>query len=137
MIQLYSDGLTVAAGAAVPLNNIVYFKGNSATHQAPATIELNQRGVYLVKVDAYGSTADVGTFGVQVAVNGVPRLDAINQMTVAAGDLGSASTACIVTVTQSNCPCNCVAAATTVTIINPSDVEATAAHYNVVVSKLC
>lgn len=138
MIQLYSDGLTVAANATIPLNSIVYFKGNSATHSASATIELNQRGVYLVKVDAYGAPTEEGAFGVQIAVNGVPRADAINQMNVAAaGEFGSAATQCLVTVQQNNCPCNCTAAPTAVSILNPTAVAADGAHYNVIVSKLC
>ena len=137
MLQLYSDGLTVATGAAIPLNNITYSKGCSATHLAPATISLNQRGVYLVKVDAYGSVSEAGDFGVQIAVNGVPRLDAINESTVAVGDLASVATQCLVTVAQSDCPCNCTSSATTVQLINPTEVEATGAHYNVIVTKLC
>ena len=138
MIQLYSDGLTVAAGATIPLNSIVYFKGNSATHSAPATVELNQRGVYLIKVDAYGAPTAEGEFGVQVVVNGVPRVDAINLQTVAAaGDFGAVSTHALVTVAQSDCPCNCTSAPTTVSLINPTEVEAEDAHYNVIVSKLC
>lgn len=137
MLQLYSDGLTVAAGAAVPLNNITYSKGTSATHLAPATISLNQRGVYLVKCDAYGEPAGAGDFGVQIAVNGVPRLDAINLTTGAVGALSSVATQCIVTVAQTDCPCNCTSSATTVQLINPSEVGAADAHYNVIVTKLC
>lgn len=138
MIQLYSDGLTVAAGATIPLNNIVYFKGNSATHSAPATVELNQRGVYLVTVDAYGAPTDEGEFGVQIVVNGIPRVDAISLETVAAAeDFGAVSTHAIVTVAQSDCPCNCTSAPTTVSLINPTEVEAASAHYNMSVSKLC
>jgi len=38
MLQMYSDGINVAAGAAVPFNNIAYSKGTSAIHSAPATI---------------------------------------------------------------------------------------------------
>lgn len=136
MIQVYSDGLTVAAGASIPLNNVTYDKGCSAT-LAGGTILLNKRGVYLVEVDAYGSVADAGDFGVQVAVNGAPRLDAINLSTTAVGDLTSVKTQCYVTVAQSDCPCNCTSAPTTVQLINPSDVGATGAHYNVSVSKLC
>lgn len=137
MLQLYSDGIAVAAGAAIPLNNVTYAKGCSATHQAPATISLNQRGVYLIHCDAYGSVAAVGDFGVQVAVNGSPRLDGINLTTGAVGDLSSVSTECIVVVAQSDCPCNCTASATTVQIINPSEVATTDSHYNVIVTKLC
>ena len=137
MLQLYSDGLTVAAGAAIPLNNLTYAKGNSATHLAPATIYLNKRGVYLVKADAYGSVSDAGEFGIQFVVNGVPRLDAINLDTIATGDVGSVSTQCLVVVQQDDCPCSCTSSATTVQLINPTEVEATDAHYNVIVSKLC
>ena len=137
MLQLYSDGLTVAAGATIPLNNVTYAKGCSATSSG-GTILLNKRGVYLVTVDAYGAVAAAGNFGVQIAVNGVPRRDAINQATATAvGDLVSAKTQAFVTVAQSDCPCNCTSAPTTVQIINPSDVGATDAHYNVTVSKLC
>lgn len=136
MIQVYSDGLTVAAGATVPLNSVTYAKGCSS-NLAGGTILLNKRGVYLVTVDAYGTVADAGDFAVQVAVNGVPRLDAINRSTTAVGDLTSVKTQAIVTVAQSDCPCNCTSAPTAVQIINPSDVGATDAHYNVIVSKLC
>ncbi len=137
MIQVYSDGLTVAAGATIPLNNIAYLKGNSATHTAPATVALNQRGVYMVKVDAYGIPDAEGTFGVQVAVNGIPRLDAINEATAAVGSYGAVSTNCIITVAQSDCPCNCVSAPTNVTLVNPSTAGATDAHYNLIITKLC
>lgn len=137
MLQLYSDGLTVAAGAAIPLNNITYSKGCSATHNAPATISLNTRGVYLVKADAYGSVTAAGEFGIQFAVNGVPQLDAISEATVAPGDNVAVSTQCIVTVAQTDCPCNCTSAPTTVQLINPTTAEATDAHYNVIVTKLC
>lgn len=138
MIQLFSDGLTVAAGATIPLNSIVYLKGNSATHSAPATVELNKRGVYAVKVDAYGAPTDVGEFGVQIVVNGSPRIDAINQGTAStAGDFVSVNTSCIVVVSQNDCPCNCTAMPTTVSLINPTEIEAENAHYNLTVTKLC
>lgn len=137
MIQVYSDGLDVAAGATIPLNNIAYLKGNSAVHTAPATVALNTRGVYLVKADAYGTPADAGNFSIQLAVNGVPRLDAISEATVAVGDYAAVSFNCIVTVAQSDCPCNCVSAPTNITLVNPSDVGATDGHYNMLVTKLC
>lgn len=137
MLQMYSDGLTVAAGAAIPFNNTTYSKGNTAVHSAPATTLLNKRGVYLISVDAYGSVSAAGPFGVQISVNGVPRLDAINQDTAAVGELASASTNCLVVVQQDDNPCCCTAAPTTIQVINPSTVEATGAHYNMIITKLC
>lgn len=137
MIQVYSDGLTIAAGATIPLNNVTYFKGKSAVHTAPASVALNQRGVYMIHVDAYGTPADAGNFGVQLAVNGIPRLDGISEETVAVGDYGACSFTCLVTVAQTDCPCNCTSAPTNLTLVNPSDVGANDGHYNMLVTKLC
>ena len=137
MLQLYSDGLTVAAGAAYPLNNSAYSKGCSAIHNAPATISLEKRGIYLVTIDAYGTVADAGDMGVQLEVNGTPRADAISLATTAVGDIASVHTHAIVAVAQNNCPNNCTSAPTTLQVINPSDVGLTDAHINVSVSKLC
>lgn len=137
MLQMYSDGISVAAGAAVPFNNIVYYKGDSATHSAPATAELNKRGIYTVHVDAYGSVAAAGDFGIQLAVNGVPRVDAISEVTATVGDLATASFSCVVSVAQTNCPCNCTSAPTTIQLLNSSDVGSTDAHYNMLITKLC
>lgn len=136
MLQLYSDGIAVAAGAAIPLNNVSYAKGCSAVLSGPATISLNRKGVYLIEVDAYGEIAAAGDFGVQIVVNGVPRLDAINEETGAVGSLTSVSTKAIVIVQNNDCRCNALTAPTNVQIINPSAVGSTNAHYNVIVSQL-
>jgi len=48
MIQVYSDGLTVAAGGTYPLNNVVFYKGNTAIPAGAGGIALNKRGVYSV-----------------------------------------------------------------------------------------
>lgn len=40
-------------------------------------------------------------------------------------------------VQENNCPCNCVAAPTTIQVINPTEVGSTDAHYNMIVTKLC
>ena len=57
--------------------------------------------------------------------------------TVAVGDLATASFDCVVSVAQSNCPCNCTSAPTTVQLLNSSDVGSTGAHYNMLITKLC
>lgn len=138
MLQLYSSGLTVPAGGAYTFNNAVIAKGSTATQVAAATVALNQKGVYLVEVDAFGTAGAAGLYGIQIAVNGALRLDAINQMTVASGDVGSASTRCYVIVPNSNCPCDCTSTATTVQVINPAtNVAVTDGHINITVTKVC
>ena len=63
MLQAYSSNLTIAANAAYPFNNVTIDKGCGETLSAPASIQLNQRGVYLVEVDGFGtgSAAATGT----------------------------------------------------------------------------
>lgn len=136
MFQAYSNGIDIAAGATIPLNNVTYSKGCSANLVAPGTIQLDKRGVYVVRVDAYGEVAEAGDFGVQIAVNGIPRLDAINEATGTVGSLTSVNTEAYVVVQQNDCRCNVLSIPTNVQLINPSEVGATNAHYNVTVAKL-
>lgn len=137
MVQLYSSGLTVAAGAAFPLNNVIYSKGSTVTHGAPVTTELNQRGVYRVHCDAYGTLVTAGEFTIQLSRDGVPMVGGISSTSVAAGDVGSVSFECLVVVPQTNCPCNCTSAPVTIQVNNASEVEVTDAYINVIVTKLC
>ena len=60
MLQVYSDNLAVEAATAFPFNNVSVDKGCAETLSAPATIQLNQRGVYLVEMDGY-ATPDAAT----------------------------------------------------------------------------
>jgi hypothetical protein len=43
-----------------PFNNVVLDKGCGETLSAPATIQLNQRGIYLVEMDGF-ATPDAAT----------------------------------------------------------------------------
>ena len=60
MLELYSLGVTVSAGGDIPLNNSNFSKGVTAVHSAPATIELNKKGVYRVAVNASAIPAAAG-----------------------------------------------------------------------------
>ena len=60
MLQVYSDNLAVAASTVYPFNNVVMDKGCAEQLSAPATIQLNKQGVYLVEMDGY-ATPDAAT----------------------------------------------------------------------------
>ena len=60
MLQVYSNNLTFVDEAAIPLNNVAIQKGCTAVLGAPATIELNKAGVYMVSCDV-AATAGTGT----------------------------------------------------------------------------
>lgn len=137
MVQYYSTGVDVAAGGFFPLNNAAYFKGQTVTHGAPATLELNQRGVYMVSVDSFATLATAGVYTIQLYRDGVALPQAINSTNVAAGEIGSTSFQTLVVVPLNNCPCNCTSAPVTLQVANASTVDVTDAHVNVVVTKIC
>lgn len=138
MIQAYSTGVDVAAGGTIPFNNTIFSKGISAVQGGTSTFLLEKRGIYLVEVDGYGTTAAAGLFGFQLVVNGAARLDAITQTTSGAAAVSNGSFKALVVVPYSNCPNNYAATATTVQVINPvGNAAVTAGHYNIIISKLC
>jgi hypothetical protein len=66
MLQVYSDNLTVAANQAFPFNNVFVDKGCSEVLSAPATIQLNKRGIYLVEMDGFATPDAVDDITVQL-----------------------------------------------------------------------
>ena len=136
MLQAYSSNLTVAAGAAFPFNNIVVDKGCAEALSAPASIQLNKRGVYLVEIDGFGTGGDAGTGSIQLSVNGVAQPQAISSYAAAAADVSNFGLKTFVQVTENNCPCNCVSSPTVLQVVN-GEINLTEAHINIVVTKIC
>lgn len=138
MIQVYSNGVTVTTGGTYPLNNVTFYKGQTAVQNAVGSVALDKKGVYVVQVDGFGTLADAGDYSIQLALNGVPVPQAISTTSVAAGDIGSGSFTTLVTVAQSDCPCNWTTSATNLSIINPEGAgDVTDGHINMIVTKLC
>ena len=69
MLQAYSSNLAVAENAAFSFNNVVLDKGCAETLSAPASIQLNHRGVYLVEVDGFATGSEAATDTVQLYIN--------------------------------------------------------------------
>lgn len=135
MLQAYSSNLTVAAAAAFPFNNVTVDKGCAETLSAPASIQLNQRGVYLVEVDGFATGAAAGTGAVQLNVNGVAYPQAVSNFTTAAADIVNFGFKTFVQVTTNNCPCNCVTSPTVLQLVN-GEQDLTEAHINIVITKI-
>lgn len=136
MIQAYSDGVTVAANGTYPLNNVVFLKGNTTVVAGAGGIALTKRGIYSVHVDGFATLATAGDYSIQLTRNGVPLPQAISTTTLAAAGSANGAFNALVVVEESDCPCNWTSAAVTIGVINPSTVEATDAHINIIVSKL-
>jgi hypothetical protein len=84
MLQVYSSNLAVDANAVFPFNNVVMDKGCGETLSAPATIQLNKQGVYLIEMDGFATPDAATEVSVQLYVNGVAQPQAITTFVPAA-----------------------------------------------------
>ena len=135
MLQAYSSNLSVAANAAFPLNNSVVSKGNAEVLSAPASIQLNQRGVYSVKVNGFATPAAATLVSVQLYLNNVAIPQAISSFTGVASAADNFGFETLVQVMDNNCPCNCAASPAVLQIRN-GITALTDAHINVIVTKI-
>lgn len=138
MIQVYSSNQTVAANTAYPLNNVTLKKGCTVALSGPSTIQLNQRGVYLVQYDGFAApTAETGAVSTQLYVNGVAQPEAISSFEATGiGDAQTLHFESLVQVSNNNCPCNCTSSPTILQFMN-GDVAIEEAHINVLITKIC
>lgn len=136
MLQVYSDNLTVAANTVFPFNNEVVDKGCAEALSAPATIQLNKQGVYLVEMDGFATPDATTEVSVQLIVNGIPQPQAISTfMGAAVTGTQTFGFKTFVRVLQNNCNCNCLTSPTTLQFMN-GDTALTDAHINVVITKI-
>lgn len=135
MLQAYSSNLTVAADSVFPLQNVTIDKGFAETLSAPASIQLNSRGVYLIEVDGF-ATPDAATLvTIQLYSNGVALPQAKSSFTGAVDVVGNFSFKTLLQVAGNNCPCNCVSSPTVLQIMN-GDTALSDAHINIVITKI-
>lgn len=136
MIQGYSTGIAVAAGAAYPINNITLKKGCSVVQSGPASFQLNQRGIYLVHYDGYAAATVGGTVSTQLYINGVAQPEAVSTFEAAdVADAGALGFETCVQVATNNCVCNLTSSPTILQFMN-NGVAVEDAHINVVITKL-
>lgn len=136
MLQIYSDNLTMEANMVFPFNNVVLDKGCGESLSAPATIQLNQRGIYLVEMDGFATPDAATEVSIQLYVNGVAQPQAISSfMPAAITDTRTYGFKTFVRVTENNCPCNCLTSPTTLQFMNGSTALSDA-HINVVITKI-
>lgn len=136
MLQVYSSNLTVDANAVFPFNNVVMDKGCGETLSAPATIQLNKAGIYLVEMDGFATPDAATEVSVQLLVNGVAQPQAISSFVPASvTDARTFGFKTFVRVLENNCPCNCLTSPTTLQFIN-GDTGVSEAHINVVITKI-
>ena len=114
MLQVYSSNLTVDANTVFPFNNVVIDKGCAENLSAPATIQLNKAGIYLVEMDGFATPDAATAVSVQLVVNGVAQPQAITSFVPASvTDTRTFGFKTFVRVLENNCQCNCLTSPTT------------------------
>ena len=138
MIQIYSNNIDVAAQSAIPLNNVSIRKGCTSVNVGPTSIALNERGVYMIQMDAFCEAAAAGDITIQLRRDGVLMPDAISTVTGAPAETDTLHFSKTVQVRESNTNC-CCTSPTVIEFVNGPDadnVAVTGLHINVVVTKL-
>ena len=136
MLQVYSSNLAVDANAVFPFNNVVIDKGCGEALSAPATIQLNKQGIYLVEMDGFATPDAATEVSVQLVVNGVAQPQAISSFVPATvTDTRTFGFKTFVRALENNCNCNCLTSPTTLQFVN-GDTALTDAHINVVITKI-
>lgn len=135
MLQAYSSNITIAAGSAIPFNNLIIDKGCAEKLTAPATVEINRRGVFLVKVDGFGTGSAAGTETIQLYVNGVAQPQAQTQFTTTAASVANFEFNTLLQVSENNCQCNCYSSPT-VLQVRAEGTDLTDADINIIVTQL-
>lgn len=136
MLQAYSSNLAVDANSVFPFNNVVVDKGCAEALSAPATIQLNKMGVYLVEMDGFATPEAATEVTVQLIVNGVAQPQAISSFVPASiTDARTFGFKTFVRVLENNCNCNCLTSPTTLQFMN-GNTAISDAHINVVITKI-
>lgn len=136
MLQIYSTNLAVEANAPFVFNNVVLDKGCGERLNDPSTIALEKRGIYLVEMDGFATSAAVTEVSIQLYVNNMPLPQAITTFVPAAvTDTRTFGFKTFVRILENNCNGNCLTVPTTLQFMNGTTVL-TNAHINVVVTKI-
>ena len=134
MLEVYSISQPFTDGVAVPLNNISISKGCTAILAAPATIELNKCGVYMVSCNSTLTGTAAGNAKIQMSKNGVAQPQAQAGGTLAVASPVSLEFTTLVQVSQNNNPCYCTSPTLLQFVYSGDDATGT---INVCVTKIC
>lgn len=134
MLEIYSENITVGANSPIPFNNVSIKKGCTAVLSAPATVQFNKCGVYMVSCDASINPTATGEVEIQLYKNGIPQPQAQSIVDATTGEYSTLHFTTLVQVPENNTSC-CCSSPTTVQIINSA--ESSFAIINVCVTKIC
>ena len=136
MLELYSLNIEVDSNSSIPFNTADLAKGCTAIQTAPATVQFNKSGVYMVECSGSVTATTPGDVSIQLAKNGVLQPGSISSATAAADSITPLAFTSLVQVSQNNNPCNCTINPTTIQLIN-TGVAGTFDIVRMVVTKLC
>ena len=123
MLEKYSTNIDVEATTPIPFNNTTIQKGCTAVSSAPATVQLNKCGVYMVSCDASAGTST----NIQLYKDGVAQPQA--QST------GTALSFNTLVQVPTNNSCKCCDSPVTLQVVN--ETATSFDNANICVTKIC
>lgn len=136
MLEIYSSDISVESSSAIPFNNSSVSKGITAIQIAPATIQLNKKGVYMIDCSASISPAATGTVSIDLAKDGIVQAGARSIATAATSNITPLSFTTLVQVSEDNKPCCYADNPTTIQFLN-TGVAGTYSIVRAIVTKVC
>lgn len=135
MLELYSTNIDVAQNGSIPLNNVKIAKGTTAIHLAPATVQFNKSGIYMVSVSGSITPTAAGTVSMQLAKDGVLELGSFSESAATTtGPAALAFTALVQVRDDNTCACN--TSPTTIQLLNTGQ-AGTFSIVRMVITKIC
>jgi hypothetical protein len=126
MLQAYSLNVVAQGASAIPFNNVKIEKGCTAQLSAPASINLNKAGIYMVS--CYASNEESTT--IQLYKNGIPQPEAQSTGT-------NPNFITLIQVSENNCRCNCYSSPTVLQVMNTPATSATFDNIGICITKVC
>ena len=135
MLEAYSTNIEVAQNSAIPFNNVSIEKGCTTSLNAPGTVFLNKKGVYMVSVDAAAAPSEAGIVSIQLYKDGTPQPQAQSAVTGTTSTVDNISFVTLVQAKEDN-TCNCCTTPTTIKVMNTGE-DSTFTVANICVTKIC
>lgn len=100
MLETNVQDLAVANNQMIAFNANALQMGNCVSHTAGSTvININRAGVYSVEFNAYGSSTEAGTIGVQLMLDDTVVANGVAESATGAGEIHSISFQALLPVT--------------------------------------
>lgn len=134
MLEAYSINLNIEGEGPLSFNNVSIKKGCTTELSAPATVQLNKAGVYMVCCDISVEPTAAGDINIQLTKNGIAQPQAKVTTEGTAGETAYLGFTTLVQVKENN-TCSCISSPTILQVM--TNTVGTYPIASIKVTKIC